>query len=533
MLSANALGAYTFGWQMASIPVDKVSGVLGQVLLPVFSTVQNDLSALRRYVRSVSEGLAIVTFPLAFGLALVADHFVLVALGTKWQAAIVPLRLLALYAGIRSLVTMFPPLLVSIGQARWSMWASVVLLLVMPVSFYVGVHWGVSGVALAWIIVYPLVAVPMLVIHTVHAIGLPLREYLRALRPAISGSVAMAAAVLVMRRLLPAGWPEVATLIALVVAGAVVYSCDAMAALRVTHPHPGGVPPFYAARSASGARGLPHPTELRSRDNVTTERELVAAVGGLYGMMLEEVATAGYSAAEASMMRDPVFYYGRFLDARTRRYAVHTLTRNLVRAVQYLGLPAPGPYKLLDVGCGLGMQSLLFGMLGAQVVGLDLRPDCIELCRKRQAYYEKALGRRLDVTFEAADFLGSRDQPAGAYDGVFSMSAFIHIQPTESTVATIARLIRSRGRVFIWDMNARSLGRIRDEYTRKLPGPREVRHSFRRHGFDVQLLAGGAAVPRQFWRWRPTDPLCRLLDGLATKVVGLSFNFVLGAVKAG
>jgi len=103
------------------------------------------------------------------------------------------------------------------------MWVSVALLLVMPGSFYVGTRWGTSGVAIAWIVVHPIVVVPMLVMYTLRAIGLPLREYLLALWPATSGTLTMAAAVLLMRRALPAGWPESATLAALVATGGIAY----------------------------------------------------------------------------------------------------------------------------------------------------------------------------------------------------------------------------------------------------------------------------------------------------------------------
>ena len=224
VLSTTALGAYTFGWQLASIPVDKVSAVLGQVLSPIFSSVKHDMPALARYVRVLTEGLAIVTFPLAFGLALVADDLVLFALGAEWEAAIVPLRLLALYTGFRSLVTMFPQVLVSIGRARVAMWVNIVLVLVMPASFYLGAQWGVAGVALAWIIAYPLVVVPTLVLPTIGVIGLPLRDYMRALQPAVSGTLIMSATVLLLRSAIPARWPGVASLAAQVGAGGVAYA---------------------------------------------------------------------------------------------------------------------------------------------------------------------------------------------------------------------------------------------------------------------------------------------------------------------
>lgn len=65
-------------------------------------------------------------------------------------------------------------------------------------------------------------------------------------------------------------------------------------------------------------------------------------------------------------------------------------------AVSYLRVES-GHHTILDVGCGLGMQSIISAMLGASVVGVDIRDDCIRLCEKRQAFYEGQLGRPLDA----------------------------------------------------------------------------------------------------------------------------------------
>ncbi len=56
VLGRSALGEYSLGWQIASIPVDKVAAVLGRVTLPVFARVQDDVVELRRYVKGLSQG---------------------------------------------------------------------------------------------------------------------------------------------------------------------------------------------------------------------------------------------------------------------------------------------------------------------------------------------------------------------------------------------------------------------------------------------------------------------------------------------
>src|SRR5207247_2377102 len=77
VLGKAALGAYTLGWTISSIPVDRVSALVGSVTPAVFSAVQHDRPALQRYLRNLTEALAFITFPAAVGIALIADEFVL------------------------------------------------------------------------------------------------------------------------------------------------------------------------------------------------------------------------------------------------------------------------------------------------------------------------------------------------------------------------------------------------------------------------------------------------------------------------
>lgn len=223
VLGTEALGAYTFAWQIASIPVDKTSGILSRVTLPVFARVQQDAAALRRYVRGLSEGLALVTFPLSLGLALVGNEFVEVALGSHWAAAALPLQLLSLYAGVRSLLTIFPQVLIAIGRVRWNMLLSLLLTIVMPAAFWIGTRWGIGGVAMAWVIAYPLIAIPLLMIYTLRAIKLPLAEYLRSLWPATSAALIMAAVVILVDLAVPQRLGGTVSLLAQAAAGAATY----------------------------------------------------------------------------------------------------------------------------------------------------------------------------------------------------------------------------------------------------------------------------------------------------------------------
>src|SRR2546430_761329 len=196
VLGRAALGFYNVGWTMASVPVDRIAALVAQVTPAFFAAVQHDRAALRRYVLRITEGIALITFPLALGLALVARDFVLVVLGSRWEGTIGPLRLLAAYAAFRSIVPLLPQALQIIGDARFEMWRMAAAATVMPASFYVcGQRWGTIGLAVAWMFVDPVLAVP-LYRRVFSKIALSPKAYLVALWPALSATALMAVVVL-------------------------------------------------------------------------------------------------------------------------------------------------------------------------------------------------------------------------------------------------------------------------------------------------------------------------------------------------
>ena len=78
--------------------------------------------------------------------------------------------------------------------------------------------------------IHPLVNAP-LYRRAFKRLGLSVRQYLDALSPALSSSVIMLVAILVLRRALPATWPPLAVLCVETVTGVIAY-VGALVALR-------------------------------------------------------------------------------------------------------------------------------------------------------------------------------------------------------------------------------------------------------------------------------------------------------------
>jgi O-antigen/teichoic acid export membrane protein len=222
-LGGTALGAYTLGWTLSGMAVEKITALVGRVTPAFFSVVQKDAAALRRYLLLITEGLALATFPVCIGLALIAEDVVLAAIGVRWTAAIVPIQLLAIAATFRSIQPLIPQVLVVLRESRRNMNNTLLTVLVLPIGFYVASRWGINGVAAAWLILYPMLAAPLFA-RTFRMIALPARSYIESLWPATSSCLIMAGLVTLVDRAILTGEPSVVSLLTKILVGAAAYA---------------------------------------------------------------------------------------------------------------------------------------------------------------------------------------------------------------------------------------------------------------------------------------------------------------------
>lgn len=223
VLGQGPLGVYTVAWTLATSPMEKVTGLVTGVAPGFFSAVQSDVATLRRYFLNLTEALALITLPLAVGAALVAEEFVLLALGSRWHAVSQPLRLLALYASLRSVTTVLPPVLNVLRETRVGMWNGVFSVILLPIAFYIGSEWGAVGIAAAWLVCYPLIVTPIYA-RVFRRLELSMRQYFSVLRSSLDGTIVMAAAVLGVQWILPPEWPLAARFTVDVAVGALVFT---------------------------------------------------------------------------------------------------------------------------------------------------------------------------------------------------------------------------------------------------------------------------------------------------------------------
>lgn len=171
------------------------------------------------------------------------------------------------------------------------------------------------------------------------------------------------------------------------------------------------------------------------------------------GNFLVELQEIPFTSEERALLLRVMF--GRLVDERTRPFFFYHFAPLLTRAVNLFFDNTEAPL-IVELGCGSGSASILFGLLGAKVIGIDIDPTLISACHKRQAFYEVKFGP-LDVEFCVADAFKFDYGRFAPVDGLYSLFAFNTMQPSQKLLTRVIPAVKPKGRIVISDGNRDSL----------------------------------------------------------------------------
>ena len=221
VLGKGPLGLYSLAWTLAHAPLSKIISVITRVTPGIFAKVQKQPEELGRYLVLLIGAIPTMMIPLSWGAAVVAPTAIPLLLGEQWTGMVTPFQLLCVYVSYRSMTPLFSQLLIAVGDTRFAMRISFVLLLLLPPAFYFGSRWGPVGIALAWITVHPIVTSRLISRALRHA-DTQVRRIFVAVAPSVVSGVCMVLAVFALQ----AVWApssEVLALGAQIALGGVVY----------------------------------------------------------------------------------------------------------------------------------------------------------------------------------------------------------------------------------------------------------------------------------------------------------------------
>jgi O-antigen/teichoic acid export membrane protein len=231
LLKASAVGYYNIAWRLSNLPATGIGYIVGRVMFPVYATIQHDRPAFRAAFLSNVRRVALVSLPVGVGILLAADPIVVGIFGERWEPAVVPLQILAVFGVIRAFTGTTTPVLQAAGKPQLVLVLSVWHLVVLCAGLFGLTPWlGLKGAAAAVTLASAATLIPAIWL-ALRVLELPLRELITNVERPAACSVPLAVCLLAVRvptDRLTAG----IQLLLLVICGVTVYAGSALMLAR-------------------------------------------------------------------------------------------------------------------------------------------------------------------------------------------------------------------------------------------------------------------------------------------------------------
>ena len=226
-VGADGLGLYFLAAQLAFLPSEIASEVVGTVAFPLFARLQSNLEQTMRAFQAILTGLMALLYPICALIIVLSPVLVRDILGAQWDGTVTLIQILALVTMIGLIGDATIPLVKGFGQSYRVTQIELVQssFLVFMIWFFTERH-GTVGAALAWL--PAITAVQILCLHFIWDIfRAHMRDVGKPLFAILLATLAGAGVSYVVIRILPniAGL-AVAGLLATLVTAAILWFSD-------------------------------------------------------------------------------------------------------------------------------------------------------------------------------------------------------------------------------------------------------------------------------------------------------------------
>jgi PST family polysaccharide transporter/lipopolysaccharide exporter len=231
LLSTQDVGYYNIAWRLANFPATGIGYITGRVMFPAYSTIHHDKAAFREAFLTNVRRNALVALPVGVGLILAAHPIVVGLFGERWEQAVAPLRILAVFGLIRAFSGTTGPVFQAAGKPQIVFLLNVWHLAILSAALYAFTRrFGLEGAATAVVVAGAATFLPAYR-FVLRVLDLSLRELIANVgRPALC-SLPLAICLLILQ--VPTGRIAPGIQLALlIVCGTAVYAVAALAFAR-------------------------------------------------------------------------------------------------------------------------------------------------------------------------------------------------------------------------------------------------------------------------------------------------------------
>lgn len=224
-LGERSLGLYTFSYQLVTYPQRHFSQIISQAMFPVFSKIQDDQDRLVRGFIKNLRYVSLIVLPALAALFVLAPEFVVGLYGEKWRLAVIPVQIMCVAGATKSIASLSGNLFLATGRPDIDFKWNLGRLPILVVAVYLGLGYGINGVAVAVTIVSVILA-PIYITMAGRMVRLRWKDYLKSLYPACLSSFVILVSLTAIKRtaLVFLGVGKLATLLLLASSAVAIYA---------------------------------------------------------------------------------------------------------------------------------------------------------------------------------------------------------------------------------------------------------------------------------------------------------------------
>ena len=147
------VGNYTQANKWNTMGSSLISNMITGIAQPVFTRVEEDRERQKAILRKLLRFTAFLTFPLMFGLALVAKEFIVILITDKWIESAGILQLLCVAGAFLPISTLLYNLIISRGHSGAYMWSTIAQCLTALAIALLMARYGIRVMVMAYVVV--------------------------------------------------------------------------------------------------------------------------------------------------------------------------------------------------------------------------------------------------------------------------------------------------------------------------------------------------------------------------------------------
>ena len=168
LLPIRSVGNFSQASKWNTMAHSFISGTVAQVAQPVLAEVSDDDERELRVFRKMLRFTAFLSFPIMFGLALVAHEFIILTIGTQWLDSIPLLQILCIGGAFMPFYTLYQNLIITQGRSDIYLYTNVAFLVIQIALILLLAQHGIIVMVAA----YTLLTLVYLAVWQYHALRL-------------------------------------------------------------------------------------------------------------------------------------------------------------------------------------------------------------------------------------------------------------------------------------------------------------------------------------------------------------------------